>query len=74
MRQRSSRKVIAQRLRRDPIQDWKAFQPNDIPTKGGINNMPLLFWNTLHSLEQEESAHNSTKKKKEKTTTATFNT
>ena len=30
--------VIVER-RRDPIQVWKASLPNDIPRKGGINNM-----------------------------------
>ena len=53
--------VIVER-RRDPIQVWKASLPNDIPRKGGINNMSPLFWYTLLKLEkqsepQEEHQH-----------------
>ena len=40
--------------RRDPVVDWKAFEPDKIPTKGGsLEKMPQLFLDTLQSLESQ---------------------
>jgi len=51
--------------KRDTVADWKAFQPERIPTKGGsLDKMPTIF---LEALEQLEG------KKREAVTAASIN-
>merc|ERR1712137_693202 len=45
---------LSKPLRRDPVADWKAFEPDKIPTKGGsLEKMPQFFLDTLESLESQ---------------------
>ena len=52
----------SQALRRDPVADWKAFEPDKIPSKGGsLGEMPRLFVETLESLQGRQIGQDITK-------------